>query len=139
MVTSASVGGPPQIYLGTSIAAKAHAAVQANCSRVNSPDCQSSVASALDTNNALEARFAQIYLIGVAAVALFSYVYSQCLLLDKDRDAQLIDTQPDVYSQMIAVQESSSIVLVTASDDPNPVTVPLKTTSSLTASTAPLR
>ncbi|KAM0805177.1 hypothetical protein BDR22DRAFT_969387 [Usnea florida] len=134
VITSASVGGLPQVYLGASIAAKAHAAVQANCSKADSPNCQSSVGNAVDTDNALEARV-PLLVIGAAAVALLSYVYSQWLLLDETRQAQLVDFQPDGYTQMIEVQQSSSVVFVTASNDPNPVTVPLITTLSGFAST----
>ena len=90
--------------------------------------------NAVDTDNALKAR-SPLLILGAAAVALLSYVYSQWLLLDETRQAQLVDFQPDGYTQMIAAQQSSSVVFVTASNDPNPVTVPLITTPSGVAST----
>ena len=137
VVTSASVGGPPQIYLGASIAAKAHAAVQANCSQANSPGCQSSVGKAVETDNALAARFLPIPLILAAVAALISVVLSYYKVEDVNKQPQLVDFQPDGYKQMITAQYASSVVFVTASDDPSPVTVPLKTTSSWITSAAP--
>ena len=137
VVTSASVGGPPQIYLGASIAAKAHAAVQANCSQANSPGCQSSVGQAVKTDNALAARFEPILLILVAAAALLSVVLSYNRAEDVDSQLQLVNFQPDGYKQRVTAQYASSVVFVTASDDPSPVTVPLKTTSSWATSAAP--
>ena len=137
VVTSASVGGLPRIYLGASIAAKAHAAVQLNCSRENSPDCQSSVKNAIHTDNALEVRFEPIELALFAAVALIAYVLAANRLEDANLQPQRIDFQSQAYTQLVSVQSSNSVVLVTASNDPNPVIVPLRTAPSGIASTTP--
>ena len=127
VVTSASVGGPPQIYLGASIAASAHAAVQSNCLQANSSECQSSVEKAVRTDNALAARVAPLAIAVLALAALISAVLSYNRLEDVHAQPRRIDFQPEGYSQMIAAQSSSSVVFVTASDDPSPVTFSLTT------------
>lgn len=137
VVTSASVGGPPQIYLGASIAASAHAAVQSNCSQANSSECQSSVEKAVRTDNALAARVAPLAIAVLALAALISAVLSYNRLEDVNAQPQLIDLQPEGYSQMIAAQASSSVVFVTASDDPSPVTFSLTTSLDGVTSATP--
>ena len=129
------MGGLPQIYLGASIAASAHAAVQSNCSQANSPDCQSSVENAVNTDNALEARVAPLLLLFAAVVALIGVVFAYNKVEDVNAQPRLVNFQSEGYTQMIAAQSSSSVVIVTASDDPNPVTIPLITTSSWVSST----
>ena len=130
------MGGLPQIYLGASIAASAHAAVQSNCSRANSPDCQSSVENAVNVHNALEARVGPLALIYAAVVALIGVVFAYNRIEDVNAQPQLVNFQSEGYTQMIAAQSSSSVVIVTASDDPHPVTIPLITTSNWVSSTA---
>ena len=131
------MGGLPQIYLGASIAASAHAAVQSNCAQANSPDCQSSIENAVNTDNALEARLSPLQLIMAAVVALIGVVFFYNKVEDVNAQPQLVNFQSEGYKQMIAAQFSSSVVIVTGLDDPNPVTIPLITTSSWVSSTTP--
>lgn len=131
------MGGLPQIYLGASIAASAHAAVQSNCSQADSLHCQSSVENAVKTDNALEARVAPLLLLYTAVAALIAVVLSYNRVEDVNSQPQLVNFQPEGYTQMVGAQLSSAVVFVTASDDPNPVTYFLTTTSSRVTSATP--
>ena len=52
---------------------------------------------------------------------MLSVVISSFRLEDPNGRVQLIQIQPAPYSSLASVQNSPSVVFVTASDDPNPV------------------
>ena len=76
-------------------------------------------------------------LVMASAAALISVVLAYTRTMDVSKQPQLVKFQPEGYKQMIAAQSSSSVVFVTASGDPNPVTIPLITTSSWVTSATP--
>lgn len=94
----------------------------------DSLDCVSSIASALNTDNALsgngtlQSRLAPLLLVAAALAAMLSVVISSFRLKDPNGQVQLIQIQPAPYSSLASVQNSRSVVFVMASDDLNPVT-----------------
>ena len=123
IITSASSGADPTIYLGASIAASAQEAAQSGCSTPNAPDCQSGIESALNTDNALgiEARFLPL-LPYSALAALVSILVSYNFAENADSAARAFKFQSDAYSAMVTAQSAASVVFVTESNDPHPST-----------------
>ncbi len=107
----------------------------------DSPNFVSSVGSALNTDNALsgkstlQSRLAPLLLVGTALAAMLSVVISSFRLEDPNGQVQLIQIQPAPYSSLASVQNSPSVVFVTANDDPNPVTAAMFAPTTASGST----
>lgn len=143
IITSAAPDSDPQIYLGASIAASAQAAAQSDCPMPDSPNCVSSIGSALNTDNALsgnstlQSRLAPLLLVGTALAAMLSVVISSFRLDNPNGQVKFIQVEPAPYSSLASVQNSPSVIFVTASDDPNPVTVAMFASTTADGSTTP--
>ncbi|KAL9127440.1 MAG: hypothetical protein Q9217_003677 [Psora testacea] len=129
IITSASLDSNPQIYLGASIAASARAAVEKNCPKAIAADCIPSIQEAVNHRNALtiQARVGPLILVYPALMALVSVVIEYILIKNSEARLQLLEIKSDVLTKVASAQPSSTVVFVTGSNDPNPITVPLTT------------
>ena len=93
--------------------------------------------NAIKSNNTLEARVAPIWIAYTIVAAVVALVIEKVVIENENETPQVIEFQPAVYSQMVKAQSSDTVVFVTASNDPNPVTVALTTTSNKGVSILP--
>ena len=141
VITSAAPGSAPQVYLGASIVASAQAAFQTGCAQKASSNCQSGIASALNSGNALSIQARAVVLIlalPVLLAALVAIIIEHNKLHGSLSQPQVVELQTDFVTSLADVQMSASVVFKTASNDPSPIIAalwPTPTDSAMITST----